>query len=151
MRKLDKNERLRAADDDGYTITEMLIVIIVIGLVAAAVTPSLTGQLSRARVRAAELQIETVSAALEAFRQDAGRYPLCSEGLDALIKAPADGVRWMGPYVRNEKTLKDPWGRSFEFKCDASGAFVEIATLGADGKPGGKGVDADFRHSTAQQ
>lgn len=129
-------------DDGGYTLTEMLVVIAIIGLIAAVLTPSLIGQLSRARVKAAVLQLQTVQSALEAYRSDIGRLPTTTEGLAALTTEPQDGEGWLGPYLRDPKALQDPWGRPFGYRT--SDDSFEVVSLGADGKPGGKGAAADL-------
>lgn len=137
--------RTRQDQEGGYTLTEMLVVIGIIGLIAAVLTPALAGQMSRARAKAAQLQLETVSSQLEMFMTDVGRYPTDQEGLGALMKEP-DGVEgWTGPYVRDAKALNDPWGRSVGYKSDESTGSFTITSLGADGRPGGKGADRDLR------
>ncbi|CAL4869730.1 Type II secretion system protein G (plasmid) [Asticcacaulis sp. MM231] len=129
-------------DDDGYTLTEMLVVIVIIALIAAVLTPSLLGQLSRARAKTATLQLDTTSASLEMFKDDTGRFPTQEEGLGALVADP--GIEgWLGPYLKSAKSVNDPWGHPITYAISADGA-VSITSLGADGKTGGKGVDADI-------
>lgn len=135
----------RPGGEDGYTLTEMLVVIAVIGLIAAVLTPSLMGQLGRSRVKAAELQLDSVAAAVETFHSDLGRYPTEAEGLDALVTAPSGEDAWTGPYVRNAKTLKDPWGQSLIYKLEDEGQAFAIVSYGADRKQGGSGVKRDVR------
>ena len=138
--------RLTGQDHDGgYTLTEMLVVIGIICLIAAVLTPNLMGQLGRARGKAAELELQTVAAAVETFRSDVGRYPTQTEGLNALIKAP-DGVEgWSGPYLRDRKSLQDPWSRALVYKLDADGEHFYVESYGADGKPGGADLARDIR------
>ncbi len=132
-------------DDEGYTLTEMLVVIAVICLIAAVLTPALFGQMNRARAKAAQLQLENVAAAVEAFRTDVGRYPTSSEGLAVLVKDPAALEGWAGPYLRNVKSLSDPWGHALIYlpPTASEGFFVE--SLGADGRPGGTGLNTDLK------
>jgi general secretion pathway protein G len=130
--------------DEGYTLTEMLVVLAIIGLLVAAMTPILFGQLGRARAKAARLQIENVGATLEMFRSDVGRYPTAAEGLDALVHEPKDGEGWLGPYMRTPKGLLDPWGRPLIYVPAGDGAEPHVRSLGADGKPGGSGTAADI-------
>ena len=92
---------------DGYTLTEMLVVIGIICLIAAVLTPGLMGQLGRARVKAAELQLQTVASAVELFKSDVGRYPTAQEGLNALVTEPAGLEGWTGPYLKDSKALLD--------------------------------------------
>lgn len=128
--------------EGGYTLTEMLVVILIISLIAAVLTPSLLGQLSRSRAKTAELQIDTTTAAIEMFRDDTGRYPSEAEGLGVLVEAP-DDAGWLGPYLKSEKALNDPWGRPLVYATSPEGG-VTVTSLGADGKPGGKSVDQDI-------
>ena len=127
----------------GYTLTEMLVVIGIIGLIAAVLTPTLMGQLGRARLKAAGLQLQTVSAQVEVFMADTGRYPTVQEGLRALVVEPEGAEGWAGPYVRDEKALTDPWGRALRYAIDADNRYV-VSTLGADGKVGGSSVNRDL-------
>ena len=129
----------------GYTLTEMLVVIAIIGLIAAVLTPSLMGQLGRSRVKAAELQLETMSSAVEAFHADVGRYPTQSEGLQALVTAPADAETWTGPYLKGSKAILDPWGRPILYQPGDDDHDYVVMSYGADGKPGGTGVKRDLR------
>jgi general secretion pathway protein G len=130
--------------DDGYTLTEMLVVIGIIGLLAAALTPALVGQLARARVKTARLQLETVSSALEQYRSDLNRYPSEKEGLRALVADPRSGQGWLGPYLRDPNALLDPWGRPILYRLDPTGDRFQVESLGSDGKPGGDGLAADI-------
>jgi len=130
--------------EDGYTLTEMLVVIGIIGLIAAVLTPTLFGQLGRARHKAAGLQLERVGAQVEMFMADTGRYPTGEEGLSALVTEPKGVDGWTGPYLRDDRDLTDPWGRPLRYEINKADLFV-VSTLGADGKPGGTGVDRDLR------
>lgn len=132
-----------AAEDQGYTLTEMLVVIVIIALIAAVLTPSLLGQLSRARAKTATLQLEATATSLDLFKDDIGRYPSDAEGLKALVSSPDGAPGWLGPYLKSNKALNDPWGHPLVYASGAEGA-VTVTTLGADGKTGGKGVDADL-------
>jgi general secretion pathway protein G len=131
--------------DDGYTLTEMLVVIAIIGLIAAALTPAVFGQMNRARAKSAELQLQTVAAAVEAFRTDVGRYPTEAEGLQALAMAPAGVEGWSGPYVHGRKSLTDPWGRPLIYAAPKDPDSFQVISLGADGKRGGTGLDRDLK------
>lgn len=130
--------------DDGYTLTEMLVVIGIIGLLAAALTPALVGQLARARVKTARLQLETVSSALEQYRSDVNRYPTEQEGLRALVANAKGAPGWLGPYLRDPNALDDPWGHPILYKLDPTGDRFELKSLGSDGRPGGDGMAADI-------
>lgn len=131
-------------DEAGYTLTEMLVVIAIIALLAAALTPALIGQLSRARVKSAELQLQTVSSALEQYRSDTGHFPTAKDGLAALVTDPKDAPGWIGPYLKNPKALNDPWGHPILYALDPTGDKFELTSLGSDGAPGGTGTAADI-------
>jgi len=138
----------KALADNGYTLTEMLVVIGIICLIAAVLTPGLMGQLGRARVKAAELQLQTVASAVELFKSDVGRYPSEQEGLTALVTEPAGLQGWTGPYLKDSKALLDPWNRPLLYTLDPSGQSFVVQSLGADGKPGGSGVNRDLKASS---
>ncbi|HWF77296.1 MAG TPA: type II secretion system major pseudopilin GspG [Caulobacteraceae bacterium] len=126
----------------GYTLTEMLVVIAIIGLIAAVVIPQTIGQLGKAQSRAAKLQVQSIAAALELFQGDNGRYPTAQEGLQVLVARPASLENWNGPYLHSKDQLKDPWGRPYRYAVN--GENVTVSTLGADNKEGGDGADKDI-------
>lgn len=129
---------------DGYTLTEMLVVIAIIGLLAAVLAPNLIGNMGRAKARSARLQLETVSAGLEMHLADVGRYPTAEEGLQGLLTSPTDILGWTGPYVRDISLLTDPWGRPLTYSPGADALSYRVVSLGADGVAGGSGLDADI-------
>jgi general secretion pathway protein G len=123
----------------------MLVVIAIIALIAAILTPSLLGQLGRSRAKAAQLQLDATAAAVEVFRTDVGRYPTQAEGLQALVKDPGTLTGWTGPYLRDTKALSDPWNDPLKYNVDSEGRSFFVESLGADGKTGGTGVNRDLR------
>ena len=137
MRRTLRRELAGRKADDGYTLTEMLVVIGIICLIAAVLTPSLMGQLGRVRVKAAQLQVQTVAAAVELFHSDVGRYPTEEEGLNALIEQPQSADGWIGPYVKDKKSLLDPWNRPLVYSLDTDGQDAYVLSLGVNGKSGG--------------
>lgn len=141
--------RSRLKPNSGYTLTEMLVVIGIIGLIAAVLTPGIIGELGRARAKAAQLQLDTLSADIEAYSSDVGHYPTQQEGLKALLTEPPSVQGWSGPYVRDGRMLNDPWGRPLVYSNDASQNTFVVKSLGADGKPGGSGVDRDLQAPAA--
>lgn len=145
MQDLYRRRPVRAGSDGGYTLTEMLVVIGIIGLIAAVLTPALIGQLGRARAKAAQLQLETVSAEVEMFMADVGRYPTQAEGLPALVTEPVGAEGWTGPYMRDVRALKDPWSRPLRYSVGDDGQGYLVMSLGADGKEGGGGVGRDLK------
>jgi general secretion pathway protein G len=133
----------RSEADAGYTLTEMLVVIAIIGLIAAVLTPNLMGQLGRARVKSAQLQLESVAAGVEMFRSDVGRYPTQSEGLKALLVEPTDVEGWTGPYIKSASALKDPWAGEISYR-ETEGETFEVISMGSDRKAGGSGTKRDL-------
>ncbi|MEO0883015.1 MAG: type II secretion system major pseudopilin GspG [Pseudomonadota bacterium] len=128
----------------GYTLTELLVVLVILGLIAAAITPQVIGRLDRSKVKAAELQMETLGASLDLFKIDLGRYPTSEEGLQALLRQPAGLDAWYGPYIRSAKNLTDPWGNPIQYKPPSDDAFYRLVSFGADGNQGGARDAADL-------
>ena len=133
----------------GFTLLELVVVIIVLGLLAGIVAPQIIGRLSEAKSTTARTQIELLSVALDGYRLDNGSYPTTDQGLAALREKPTRSPvpsNWRGPYLRKEVPL-DPWGRAYLYRAPGernAGAF-DVESLGRDGKPGGAGEDADVR------
>jgi len=134
----------RLGGQEGYTLTEMLVVISIIGLIAAVLTPTLMGQLGRAKAKAAQLELNNLAAAVELYHDDVGHYPTKDQGLAALIKEPDAVQGWTGPYLKDTKALNDPWGRPIVYSVQMDDSAFSVETLGADGKPGGSGVNRDL-------
>jgi general secretion pathway protein G len=133
----------RADRQAGYTVTELLVVLVILGLIAAAISPQIIGRLDSSKVRAARLQLDVVLSSLDAFFVDVGRYPTTEEGVNALLAAPPNAPGWAGPYARSARNVTDPWGRQLTYTIDDAGA-ASVKTLGADGKAGGTGTAADL-------
>lgn len=134
----------------GFTLIEVMVVIVILGLLAGLVGPRLMDRVSGAKREAARSQIELLTTALDNYRLDNDRYPTTRQGLEALWTKPeAEPVprNWSGPYVR-EEIPRDPWGNSFvyRFPADSSRFGFDLASLGADGQPGGTGEAADIRN-----
>lgn len=128
----------------GFTLLELLVVIVIIGLLAAYVGPKYFAQLGKSEVTIAKAQIEAFEKSLDTFRLDVGRYPTTEEGLNSLVTAPASaGAKWNGPYLK-KGVPPDPWGHPYQYKAPGSKSEFEIISLGRDGQPGGSGEDADI-------
>ncbi len=127
----------------GFTLVELLVVMVIIGMLAALVAPRFIRQEEKAKVKAAQAQIELLGTALDTFRLDTGRYPTSQEGLGALRRKPGGLERWDGPYIK-KNVPQDPWGKSFSYQSPGQNGPYDLASYGADGAPGGEGDDRDL-------
>lgn len=138
---------LLRAGSPGFTLIEMLVVLVIIGLIMGLVGPQVLNYLTDARVKAANLQIQALSSALDLYYLDAGRYPSTSEGLAALVRRPSSGQTWNGPYLKGGAVPADPWKNEYVYRSPAESAPFEIMSLGSDGREGGTGSAADVKSS----
>ena len=131
----------------GFTLLEILVVLVIVGLLIGLVGPRLFGRADAAKVQTTQAQIKLLRGALETVRMDIGRYPTQAEGLAVLTTAPADPIvaaRWRGPYL-DDALPADPWGAPYRYAVPGpAGQPFGIYSYGADGKPGGEGTDADI-------
>lgn len=127
----------------GFTLLELLVVMVIIGLLAGYVGPRYFAQVGKSEVKIAHAQIDAFDKALEAYRLDVGRYPTTEQGLDALMKQPSGVAKWQGPYLKKAVPL-DPWGKPYLYKQPGDHGDFDILSWGHDGKPGGQGDDADI-------
>lgn len=134
----------RRAGDRGFSLIELLVVLVILGLLAGLVGPQILGYLGSSRQKAADLQISQFKAALDLYRLDFGRYPTSEEGLKALVEKPPGASRWAGPYLRETTLPADPWGNPFAYKAPGQKGPFQIVSFGADGRPGGDGDAADI-------
>lgn len=133
----------------GFTLIEIMVVVIILGLLAGLVLPRVLGQEEKARISAAKTQIRAIEGALDSFKLDNGFYPATDQGLDALIKKPETGRipnKWReGGYLKPARIPKDPWGRDYVYIAPGNeGREYEITSYGADNEPGGEGNNADI-------
>jgi len=126
----------------GFTLVEILIVMIIIGLLAALVGPKLFGKVSGAKLKAAKAQIELFGTALDTFRLDVGRYPTTEEGLKALREKPSGAEGWQGPYLPKEIPA-DPWSRAYVYRSPGEHGDYDLISYGLDGVEGGEGENQD--------
>ncbi len=126
----------------GFTLVELLVVMVIIGLLAALVVPRFIRQEEKAKVKATQAQIELLGTALDTLRLDVGRYPTTQEGLNALRRQPGDAQKWDGPYLKKEVPL-DPWGRAYIYRSPGEHGPYDLFSYGADGVPGGEGDNRD--------
>ena len=129
----------------GFTLLELLVVIVIIGLLAGYVAPRYFSQVGKSEVQVARAQIDALEKALDQYRLDTSRYPSTEQGLDALTTKPANEARWQGPYLKRTAPT-DPWGRPYVYRAPGAKSEFELVSYGRDGKPGGVGEDADIGH-----
>lgn len=127
----------------GFTLLELLVVMVIIGLLAGYVAPKYFGQIGKSETKIARAQIDALEKALDQYRLDIGRYPSTEQGLAALQTRPAGEPKWNGPYLRKEVPL-DPWGNPYTYRSPGERADFEIVSFGNDRRPGGTGIDADI-------
>ncbi|MGD8697647.1 MAG: type II secretion system major pseudopilin GspG [Gemmatimonadales bacterium] len=144
---MNKKSRTSRLGQEGLTLIEIVVVIIVLGLLAGLVGPQIIGRVSEAKTSTAQTQIELFSVALDNYRLDNGRYPTTEQGLQALRQKPVSEpvpYNWRGPYLQKEIPL-DPWGQPYVYRSpgDVNSTTYDLLTLGRDGQPGGEDEDAD--------
>lgn len=140
MKKLEKK---RIKREQGFSLIELIVVLVILGLLATIVGPRVMDRLSEGKSEIAKLQIDQLEGALGLFRFDVGRYPTTSEGLRALIENP--GVEnWSGPYLDKQTLPKDPWGREYQYRYPGQNGEYDLYSYGADGNEGGDDANADI-------
>jgi general secretion pathway protein G len=117
----------------GYTLLELLVVMGILAALTAMATPQVMGYFGKAKTQSAQLQIENINTALEMYYVENGSYPSPSAGLRALVEATPEAPRWNGPYLKNAKTLLDPWGRPYQYSVTEQGDY-NVYSLGPTGK-----------------
>jgi len=127
----------------GFTLLELLVVLVILGLLAAVAGPQVMKHVGGAKSSTAKLQIEEFGAALDMFKLEVGRYPNTQEGLQALSEAPSGATNWNGPYLKKKTVPKDPWGNDYHFESPGQHGAFDIFSYGADNREGGEGDDKD--------
>jgi general secretion pathway protein G len=127
----------------GFTLLELLVVIVIVGLLAGYVAPKYFSQVGKSEVQVARAQVESLEKALDQFRLDMRRYPTAEEGLEALVSKPANAATWSGPYLK-KAVPSDPWGHAYVYRTPGARGEFDLFSYGRDGKPGGAGEDADI-------
>lgn len=134
---------LRATTQHGFSLIELLVVLVILGLLAGVVAPNVMNKLGGARSKTAKLQVEDLSASLDMYALDVGRYPSTDEGLSALINSPDSASSWAGPYLKKSSVPDDPWGNPYQYKAPGDHGAFDLYSLGADNAEGGDGENAD--------
>jgi general secretion pathway protein G len=127
----------------GFTLLELLVVVVIIGLLAGYVAPKYFSQVGKSEIQVAKAQIDAFEKALDQYRLDVRRYPTTEQGLKALVERPAGEAQWNGPYLRKAVPL-DPWGRAYVYRAPGAKGDFELLSYGKDGQPGGTGEGADI-------
>lgn len=127
----------------GFTLLELLVVMVIIGLLVGYVGPRYFSQVGKSEVKAARAQIDALEKALDQYRLDTGHYPSMDQGLAALTNRPANEPKWDGPYLKKE-VPPDPWGKSYIYKSPGEHGAYDLLSYGKDGQPGGTGENADI-------
>lgn len=128
----------------GFTLVELLVVLVILGLLAGLVGPQVMRYLGSAKSDTARLQIEDFGSALDLFYLDVGRYPTTDEGLQALVQQPAGMERWNGPYLRRRQVPVDPWGNAYHYRSPGEHGLYDLYSLGANNAPGGEGENREI-------
>jgi general secretion pathway protein G len=126
----------------GFTLLELLVVVVIIGLLAGLVAPKYFDQVGKSNTRIARAQIDALEKALDQYRLDMGTYPTSDQGLQALVAKPNAAEKWQGPYLK-KAVPPDPWGRAYLYRGPGEHGDYDLYSLGADGQPGGVGENID--------
>lgn len=126
----------------GFTLLELLVVMVIIGLLAGYVGPKYFAQIGKSETKTAKAQIEALSRALDTYRLDTGHYPATEQGLAALNRQPDGETKWQGPYLA-KGVPADPWGRAYQYRYPGEHGDYDVWTLGSDGAVGGQDADSD--------
>jgi len=136
--------RSRKDGERGFTLVEILVVITIIALIMSLVGPRVLNYLTESKVKAAKIQMQSFSSALDLLYLDTGRYPSSAEGLAVLVKPTSAMAGWNGPYLKGGSVPNDPWGKPYLYRSPTERAKYEIMSYGADGQEGGTGTAADI-------
>lgn len=134
---------LRARNSAGFTLLELLVVLVIIGLLVSYVAPRYFAQVGKSEVKVARAQLKSLEDALDQYRIDVGHYPTSEQGLSALNAQPAGETRWQGPYLK-KNVPNDPWGNPYQYKSPGEHGEYDLLSLGKDGQPGGTDEAADI-------
>ena len=127
----------------GFTLLELMVVLLILALLASIAAPRVTKYLRKAKAQTAKIQVSALSAAVDSFHLDTGRFPTSDEGLKALMERPADTTTWDGPYLKTRDSLTDPWGHAYLYRIPGQHGEYDVYSLGSDNHEGGEGDAAD--------
>ena len=127
----------------GFTLLELLVVMVIIGLLAGYVGPKYFAQIGKSEIKSTRAQIDALEKALDQYRLDNGRYPSTEQGLTALMTQPSGEIKWQGPYLK-KAVPQDPWGKPYQYKFPGEHSEFDLFSFGKDGQPGGAAENADI-------
>ena len=134
----------RQSQRSGFTLLELMVVLLILALIASIAAPQVTKHLRKAKVETAKIQIDALGAAVDSFHVDNGRFPTNEEALKALIERPAGLPSWDGPYIKKKDSLIDPWGEPYKYRVPGKNGEYDVYTFGSDKKEGGEGDASDI-------
>jgi general secretion pathway protein G len=140
---MEEKDRSYLKGRGGFTLIELMVVMIILGLLAALVAPRVFNKLGKANTNAAYAQVELFGTALDSFRLDVGRYPTTSEGLEALIKPISGDEGWNGPYLKKTEIPLDPWHNPYHYESPGNHGDYDLYSYGKDNSEGGDGESSD--------
>ena len=129
---------------NGFSLIELLVVLVILGLLAGLVGPRVMKYVGESKTKTARLQIEDIGAALDLYSLETGSYPTTEQGLLALVQQPSDVEVWNGPYMKKKKIPTDPWNREYQYQSPGENGAYDLFSLGADNTAGGEGENADI-------
>ena len=145
MRSTCSGSRPECARQRGFSLLELLAVLVILGILAGVFAPKFLGQAESAKRKAAKLEIDQIGQSLDLYKLEIGRYPTTQEGLAALVTAPSGTTNWNGPYLKKTTVPKDPWGNEYKYVSPgAENRPYDIISMGSDGKEGGDGDGRDI-------
>lgn len=128
----------------GFTLVELLVVLAILGLLVGLVGPQVMKALGGSKTKTARIQIEDLSATLDIYRLEVGRYPTTNDGLQALVENTAGASNWNGPYLKKNKVPQDPWGNDYQYRSPGEHGSFDLWSLGSDNREGGEGENQDI-------
>lgn len=146
MNIMEHGVRRTSNKSNGFTLLELLVVLVILGLLAAIATPQVMKYLGHAKTDTAMLQIQNLGVVLDLYKLDNGDYPSEQQGLDALLTQPQNAPDWNGPYTRRGQSLIDPWSQKYVYKYPGEHGEFDLYSQGSDRKPGGSGEKQDVNN-----